>query len=410
MKIGYLMQAGVPDLQAPLLAGPALHVKHVFTELQAVGHQVCLLACFAGRLWKSTDLQVYQPVTVRLLDQGPLRWFERAARRLQHELKLPYAAFFESLRFALACRQELADCDLFYERMGWMGYGGGLAAQWLHIPLVWEVNGDHMVELETLGMAPQGSQKWLSLQGMQQAAHRATHTVTTGVGWRQRFIERWRVAPDVVTVIENGSEVVNLLHREQLQAFQAGSTTKRRVTVAYVGGFEPWHGLMILLRAVAKAIAQDIQLRLLLIGSGTEQAKLEQLIQTLQLTQVVCLTGQVNATQLAHYLAQADMGVSPYCGRVEYSGLKLLDYKAAGLAIIASGAEGQPALLTHDQTGWIVPPCDENALCDALVQLCQDGEKRVQMARAARIEAEQLHSWQHTAQELTQLFTQVIRS
>jgi len=31
-------------------------------------------------------------------------------------------------------------------------------------------------------------------------------------------------------------------------------------------------------------------------------------------------------------------------------------------------------------------------------------------AIAARIEAEQLHSWQHTAQELTQLFTQVIRS
>ena len=54
---------------------------------------------------------------------------------------------------------------------------------------------------------------------MSRAARQATHTVATGEGWRHRFIERWGVNPTTVSVIENGSEVVSLLQREQLRAF-----------------------------------------------------------------------------------------------------------------------------------------------------------------------------------------------
>ncbi len=35
MKIGYLLQTGVPDMHSQPLSGPALHVKHIFEELQA---------------------------------------------------------------------------------------------------------------------------------------------------------------------------------------------------------------------------------------------------------------------------------------------------------------------------------------------------------------------------------------
>ena len=40
MKIGYLLQSGVPDIRAQSLSGPALHVKHVFDELQKLGHDI----------------------------------------------------------------------------------------------------------------------------------------------------------------------------------------------------------------------------------------------------------------------------------------------------------------------------------------------------------------------------------
>jgi hypothetical protein len=39
MKIGYLMQAGVPDIRGLPLSGPANHVKYIFEELRNLGHE-----------------------------------------------------------------------------------------------------------------------------------------------------------------------------------------------------------------------------------------------------------------------------------------------------------------------------------------------------------------------------------
>lgn len=403
MKIGYLMQAGAANLLARPLSGPSNHVKHVCEELAALGHEVELLMKVEGQFWHTTDLQHYTPVNVARMTHGPLNWVQRLTQRTQSLLQLPYAAFFEAAHFAQACSQVMGDCNLFYERMGWMGYGGALAARWLDIPLVIEVNGDQWQELEILGVAPQGRQKWVALHLMRWMTRRATHVVATGDGWRTRFIERWAVAPEKVSVVENGSELVTLLERKQLRAF-AKSEPTTTVTIVYVGGFEPWHGLGVLLNAVAKARQQGATIALYLLGAGPERPNLERQIQALQLQEVVTLTGFVDMPTMAGYLAQADIGVCPYCGRVEYSGLKLLDYKAAGLATIASGANGQPVVLQHGVTGLIVPPCDEDGLSTAIVELSRDHELRRQMGRTARAEAEEQHSWRNTAQRLDAIF------
>jgi hypothetical protein len=221
MRIGYLMQEGGPDVRQKPLTGPANHVWQVFKELQAAGHQLRLLVRYDNQIWKSDDLENFEPVTVRRVDRGLLRLIESAVRGVQARLRLPYLNLFESLRFAEACRQELADCDLFYERIWWMGYGGGLAGRWLKIPLVLEVNnGDFVTELERLGIAPRGFQRWLSLKLMRAAIRRASYVVASGEGHRRRFIEWWQVKPSQVAVVENGSEIVNLLKRDDLRSFK----------------------------------------------------------------------------------------------------------------------------------------------------------------------------------------------
>lgn len=88
--------------------------------------------------------------------------------------------------------------------------------------------------------------------------------------------------------------------------------------------------------------------------------------------------------------------------------MKLLDYKAVGLAIIASGENGQPSVLEHGSTGWIVPPCDLEALFQALLRLSMDIDLRKRMGRQARIEAEVQHSWCQTATKLQELFFRVV--
>jgi glycosyltransferase involved in cell wall biosynthesis len=409
MKIGYLMQVGVRGIRTPPYSGPANHVVQVIEELRKRGHQVRLLTWLDGKTLRSDHLEVFEPVTVKWMDQGPLRLTERMIRRVQSELRLPYLTFFESMRFALACRQELRGHDLLYERITWSGYGGGLAARWLDIPLVLEENGNQLSMMDLLGNAPQGAQRRLEVSLMNRAVKQAAHVVASGDGWRQHFIERFAVDPGKVTTIENGTNLLPMLQRANLSAFRPMEDLTRAVTLVYLGGFFPWHGVTILLNATARATHQGVPLRLLLIGAGPGLDDAKQLATKLGIGDLVTFTGHLPAPEFARLLAESDIGLAPYCGWVEFSGLKLLDYKAAGLAVIASGMDGQPAVITPGETGLIVPPCDEDALCNAIVQLATETDLRRQMGQQARIEAERYHGWDHTAQELERLFLSLMQ-
>jgi glycosyltransferase involved in cell wall biosynthesis len=407
MRIGYIMQAGVPDIRRSPPSGPANHVKQVYKELVALGHQVRILAFMDSQIWKSDDLEHFEAVRVRWFDDTLPHLFERIIRRIQFELKLPYAALFESFRFSQACVQELDQYDILYERMGWVGYGGVIASRRMKIPLVLEVNGDHLSEFEFLGIDLRGIQRWLSIRLMKTAIHLATRIVATGEGWKQRFIDRWGVKPDQVIVVENGSEIVNLLSRNQLRCFQPQTNVDKQITLIFIGAFESWQGLQILIRSVAELIDRGLPLHLILIGTGTISSELEQLVHELAIDPHITFTGHLTIQQISTILASADIGVSPYCGRVEFSGLKLFDYKAAGLAVIASGENGQPAVLEHGRTGWIVPPCDKTALCQAISELVVNHERRMLLGQNARQEAERFHSWKNTATEIESLLLEI---
>ena len=408
MKIGYLMQAGVQGIRQRQSTGPANHVRQVVTELRGLGHQVRFLGGWDGKIWKSDDMENFEPVDVPWYDWKPFRLLESIIRRFQTELKLPYFAFFESLHFALACYQEFKGFDLLYERIGWMAYGSGLAARWLKIPLVLEENGNHLTVMETLGIAPKGLQRRLSISLMKRAVHNASHIIASGDGWRDHFIERWNISPRKITTVENGTMLVELLERNQLQVFQSSEDPGNEITLVYLGGFYAWQGVPILIRAFAKASAQKPGMRLTLIGAGQSMDEAKQLVSELDLQDLVTFTGMLSVDEFAPQLAKAHIGLSPYCGWVEFSGLKIFDYKAAGLAVIASGENGRPATIRHEKTGWITPPCDEDALCKAIVELASNPNLRRQLGQNARIEAEKVHGWKHTVQHMEKIFLQLV--
>jgi glycosyltransferase involved in cell wall biosynthesis len=406
MKIAYLLE-GSEEIRRPPYNGPANHVRQIIKELLARGHSVRLLARLDGQIWRSDDLDEFTPLAGVPLDIGWRRLSEKGVRRTQSLLKLPYWGYFESLRFAQACQRELVGYDIFLERFSWMMYGGLLAARRMHIPWVAEYNGNPLADLEAKHAAPQGLQRMISVGLTRWLLNQADHVIATGDGWRSSCLEDWRVNPPKVSVIENGTELVAQLDRGMLKAFQPLELIQP-VQIVYLGGFYPWHGIQVLLKSLHKALAQGVKLRLLLIGSGNGVEEALQMVDDLGLKEMVEFTGSLTAEQYAPYLAKSDIGVSPYCGWKEYSGLKLFDYKAAGLACIASGENGQPATLEHGETGWIVPPCDEDQLTQALVLLASQTELRRRLGQAARKDAEASHAWEHTVNKLETLFDHLI--
>ncbi len=403
------MQAGVPDIRAEAPSGPANHVLQTCRHLARLGHQVQVVACLDKRIWKSGDLVHFSPACAGWPDSVPFKLGERCVRGIQSRLRLPYVAFFDNLRFARACEHALKGYDLLYERMGWMGGGGHIAAGRLGIPHVLEINGDHLREHEMLGIPIAGLQRQLSLRLMRRVTRGAAHAVATGEGWRQRHLENWKVDPARVSVIQNGSEVVDLLSRRELRCYREQRSPEEALHLVYVGSFDPWQSLPSLVRAVARAAAGGADVRLSLAGRGVVEEEVKQAVNGLRIGQRVKFAGHLDMAALLRLLQQADAGIALYRGREEFTGLKLLDYKSAGLATIAAGRDGQPSLIRHGITGLIVPPDDEDALVDAIVELSRSPERVVEMGRQARLEAEQGHSWRHSAEALDRLFHSITR-
>lgn len=401
------MQNGV-NILTPPFDGPAEHVRNVVFELQKLGNVVDVLIQFKGSYFLSHDLSHFEQIDPHGIDKKFLLFFEKAIRRIQSTLHLPYFALFESLRFYRICHHYLPNTEIFLERISWMGYGGTFAKKSLKKPLIIEFNGDPIHDLDAKNESPKGIQLKISKSLYRFVLRNAEKIIASGEGWRNNLVKNWQVPTDQVVIIENGTTLVDLLSQKDLKSFSVIQKQEETIQIIYLGGFYPWHGTDILMEAFKNCLVENPKIHLTFIGAGNGLEDAKKSVKKLNLEDKIEFTGQLTPKEFAPLLANSDIAVSPYCGWVEYSGLKIFDYKAAGLAIIASGEGDQPKTLIQGKTGMIIPPCDLNALTHSLKLLIDDQHLRVEFGKNARIDAEENHSWKKTGENVENLLQDVL--
>lgn len=396
MRIGYLMQAGAPRLITQPFSGPAVHVREVCQGLRKLGHEVRIIAWWDQQICYSDDCQTFQPAPIA-------KALTISARGLLHVAPL------DSFVFALAARSLLRGCDLLYERMGWLAFGGAMLAAMLRLPFVVEVNGDHLWERSVYGKTLGHLAVTVYKAVTKKALTQANHVIATGPGWRSRILDRFQLKAERVTVVQNGTQLVELLNRSQLCCFSEADD-EGPVRIVYLGGFYPWHAIGRLLRVTKRLLERGFRVHLALIGSGPGEHNARDLAAKMGLRGETAFWGSLAPCEYAAALARCEIGVAAYCGTIEFSGLKLMDYKAAGLAILTTGWNGEPGVIQHGVTGIVVEPCRDDQLYEGFVKLILDRDLRRSLGRAARIEAEQKHSWQITVHVIDSILGRICPS
>ncbi|MDO5534194.1 MAG: glycosyltransferase family 4 protein [Propionibacteriaceae bacterium] len=163
--------------------------------------------------------------------------------------------------------------------------------------------------------------------------------------------------------------------------------------VTFVGTLKAWHGVDVLVDALARA-EQPWALRVL--GDGPQRASLEQ--QAADLGVRVDFRGAVPPAAMPAALAGSAIGVAPYPvmdseADQYFSPLKIYEYLAAGLPVVASAVGQVPGIVRDGVTGVLVAPSDAAALAAALDALAADPDARARLGAAARRDAEEHHSW-----------------
>lgn len=280
--------------------------------------------------------------------------------------------------------------DMIYERYAlFMRAGVDRAAQY-DLPLFLEVNSPAATERRNHGGL---SFKAAALTSETTIWQRATHTLPVSDVLRSQLLDRG-VAPECSTTIHNAIDPSCLLPLPKRSKNGA-------ITLAFAGFVRTWHRLDRVVDLLAAPQFKDVTLKL--IGDGPATMSLKAQASKLGVTDRLVMTGGLPQAAVQDELMTADIGLLPAITAYA-SPLKLFDYMAAGLAIIASDAPNIREILTHNKDALLVNS-SQAALRDALATLVRDAHRRTSLGIAARAELERRpYFWSANAERITDLY------
>jgi glycosyltransferase involved in cell wall biosynthesis len=170
-------------------------------------------------------------------------------------------------------------------------------------------------------------------------------------------------------------------------------------TVAiFAGAFRRWHGAVTLVRAMRELDSRGrSDVGAVLVGDGPELPAVQD--EAADLPNVV-FTGAVPHADMPACLAAADIGVAPFeIGAHRplslgfyWSPLKVFEYMAAGLPVVAPAVDRIPTLVASGREGLLYDPTQPGTLAKALESLTDPSLRRT-LGRAARERAVREYSW-----------------
>ena len=357
------------DQRVPGTLGGSVHVEAVATGLTALGHEVHVATQEGDGGWPEGAVQWHAMAPP--LGRPALRWMRTGT--------------------VTALAQQMG-ADVIIERYYNFGGEGILAATRLGIPGVLEVNAP---VIDYPGSTKARLDKALLLEPMRRWRDRICRQtdlfVTTSADILPSWVDKRRVLE-----IEWGADV------DHFTPDAAGpvpfTRTDDRILCVFAGAFRSWHGAVHLAAALERLHRDgDNRFGAVFIGDGPERQSVERAASSIP---GVSFTGALPHSTLPAALAAADIGVAPFDPIKHaalqlgfyWSSLKVFEYMAVGLPVVAPGLPRLKKLVEDKHEGVLYDTREPRGLDHALIRLA-DPELRRRMGTAARARVVRDFSW-----------------
>lgn len=178
--------------------------------------------------------------------------------------------------------------------------------------------------------------------------------------------------------------------------------------VLYVGRIQRLKGLELAIRAVEELVpALERPVRFLIVGGPSgldgadEVARLQRLVATLDLDDIVRFEGPQPHTRLPLYYRAAD--ALAVCSHSESFGLAALEAQACGTPVVATPVGGLGHIVSDGGSGFLVDTRDPAVFAGRLKTVLADNDLRDSFGRAA-VQAAARFSWENTAVSMHSLY------
>jgi PEP-CTERM/exosortase A-associated glycosyltransferase len=186
--------------------------------------------------------------------------------------------------------------------------------------------------------------------------------------------------------------------------------------IAYVGTFQPYEGLDLLIRALHKMLARWSSVHLLIVGgsageSTAVEASLQALVAQLGVGPHVTFTGRVPHATVKRAYALADIVVCPRLltrTTALTTPLKPLEAMAMGRVMVISDVPGMRELVRDGETGATFPAGDADALARTCLRLLEDPALRAALGQRARAWAVGHREWPALVARYHDIYTRLV--
>lgn len=181
--------------------------------------------------------------------------------------------------------------------------------------------------------------------------------------------------------------------------------------VIYVGTLSKARCLSFLITAFSIARTQVENIKLLMVGEGSDKQNLEELASSLGMKHDVIFTGQIAQAEVPDFIAAADIGVSPVPPVSIYkfsSPIKMFEYMAGGKPVVANEEIPEHKEVLEESGGGILTPFIPEAFADAIIELLDNPEKAAEMGRRGREWVVKNRSYEVLARQVERRLSELI--
>lgn len=230
---------------------------------------------------------------------------------------------------------------------------------------------------------------------------RLGQTLTNSEQARGAVILAERIGRKHVQVIENGVDL------ERFPINRPPETDRAVVRIGMVANLRTVKNVDGLIRVAVRIVQEFPRVQFAVAGEGEERANLERQIRSQigNLTARFELLGSV--IDVPRFLADLDIAVN--CSHSESMSNAVLEYMAAGRAVVVTEVGANARLVRHEREGLIVPASNDDALFSAIRRLLLDSDLAKGLGNSARVRAEKEFSRQAMVRRFEMYYSSLVK-
>lgn len=185
-------------------------------------------------------------------------------------------------------------------------------------------------------------------------------------------------------------------------------TDQDAFVIGCIKSLESIYNIDVIIKALAilKRKYPAKKIKLLIIGVGSQEKNLKNLVKQLSLDKEVIFTGRIPFEQVSDYFNMLDVlvNISDY----ESFGVSVIEAMACCKAVIATNTGGLKEIINSDSVGKLVPVKNIETTCEAIETYMNDMNLMEQTGNEARERVKKDYNWDINVKEMISVYQSLI--